>query len=123
MLDLAVVLDPHFGDRLVELARRSHVWVCRSPENLAAVDAVWKEPELYETGRGATIFSKCEEPEAVFLAELDTIDLHHPGWEVMYIYGLDWTLPVKQILAEYGVTRFISMTEGFVATRPAQSAT
>lgn len=121
--NVAVVLDPNYGNRLAEMARHLHVWVCASPANKLAVEAVWKESGLYEAGVGATLFGVCENPEEAFLDNLDTIELHHPHWESMYIYGLDWTPQVKQVLAEHGVTKFISMTEGFVATRPTPPVT
>jgi len=122
MLDpkIAVVLDPHFGNRLIELAQRLHVWVCDSLDNQPAVQAVWAIPGLYETDRGATTFSRCEDPETVFLSNLDTIDEHHPCWRVIEVYGLAVTLQVQEALRAYGVTDFNDFTDGFIATRPEQ---
>ncbi len=118
--NVAVVLDPHFGNRLAELAQRLHVWVCSSPDNQPAVQTVWMMPELYETGRGATIFSNCEDPETVFLNNLNDIDLHHPHWLVLEVYGLAATPQVQEALRAYGVTDFKHFTSGFSATRPEQ---
>lgn len=115
---VAVVLEPHFGSRLMEMAQRLHVWVCVSSENQSAVQAVWAMPGLYEEGRGATIFGTADDPEAIFLNELDTIDLHHPAWQIMEVYGLALTPKVQQALEEYGVVEFSHTTGGFLATRP-----
>lgn len=120
--NIAVVLDPYFGSRLISLAQRLHVWACDSPENTPAVQAVWAMPGLSETGRGATRFGKCQDPEAVLLSNLDTIDLHHPHWLVMEIYGLAVTPRVDQALRDFGVTGFRATTDGFIATRSEQQA-
>jgi hypothetical protein len=119
-LNIAVVLNPHFGSRLIELAQRLHVWVCSSPDNLPAVQATLAIPELYETGRGVTTFSKCGDPEAVFLSNLDTIDLHHPYWRVIEVYGLAATPQVQEALRAYGAADFNDFTDGFIATRSEQ---
>lgn len=122
MLDpkVAVVLDPHFGNRLIELAQRIHVWICESPDNQPAMQAVWAIPGLYETDRGTTSFSRCEDPETVFLSNLDTIDLHHSCWRIMEVYGLTATPQVQEALRAYGVTDFDNLTDGFIATRSEQ---
>ena len=116
-LDVAVVLNPHFGNRLIKLAQRLHVWICSSPENQPAVRAVWAIPELYETGRGATTFCKCEDPETIFLSHLETIDLHHPFWLNLEVYGLVATPQVQEALHEYGVTEVKNLIDGFIAIR------
>lgn len=118
---IAVVLDPYFGSRLMELAQRLHVWVCESQQNRLAVQAVWAVAGLYEEGRGATIFGTVGDPESIFLNALDTIDLHHPVWQTMEVYGLALTPQVEQALEEYGVKEFSHASGGFLATRPASA--
>ena len=114
---VAVVLDPHFGERLIELAQRLHIWVCNSPDNQAAVQTVWAIPGLYESGRGVTTFSNCENPEAVFLSNLDTIDSHHPHWLAIEVYGLAMTPQVQDALRSYGAEKFEALVDGFIAAR------
>ena len=65
----AVVVEPSFGDRLGELARRMHVWLVSTPENeglaLRVNEAVANENEdsdLFESG--VTVFdTECVAPE------------------------------------------------------------
>ncbi len=69
---VAVVVDRAFGERLLPLAQRLHVWVCNTPANREAVEkavaalppgAVWNEA-------GATTFrvSENDSPEGMVLS-------------------------------------------------------
>ncbi len=125
---VAVVVDRAFGERLLPLAQRLHVWVCNTPANREAVEkavaalppgAVWNEA-------GATTFrvSENDSPEGMVLDQLSTIDLHHgesshdPAWSQIEVYGVRLNDALRAAWQEYGVNEFRETPEGFVCSRP-----
>ena len=63
---VAIVVERDFGDQLVELAKRLHVWVCSTPENRSHAERV-RGVELAGPSieRGVTTFefSKTDSPK------------------------------------------------------------
>lgn len=117
---VAVVVDRNFGDRLIELAERLPVWIGTSAMNRPIVEAVWAGHEVHPSGYGATIINCAAEysGEDLLFTQLDTIDMHHPSWSVMEVYGVARTLLLTKAFQEYGVTGFEDRADGFVASRP-----
>ena len=75
---MAIVLDPNYAERVVELARERHVWLVTSASNDPAVRALWDDPaySLEEKDDplaegGVTTFSPAETPEASFISILE----------------------------------------------------
>lgn len=131
MHEVTVVLDRNFGDRLVALARRRHVWIVESDENVPWARRVWDEPRD-EAGAdpgaaGATSFTMFpdETPEAAFIRILETVDDHHgelahnPPWSSIEVCGVALEPRVVEALQEYGVTRIEETSGSFVAYREA----
>lgn len=126
-LELALVLDPRFGDRLLPLARSMPVYVVSSPINAAAVEAAWHElfaKDGFLTAFGATSFEADQSDIVEVLAErLDFIEAVHgyAGRERSYtrlrIYGVAPSPAVEALLAEYGFLDFEPTDYGFVARR------
>ena len=109
---VAIVVDRHFGPRLAELAKRLHVWVCDSPGNRPAVEAIWRDrgEGKYNIDSGVTILD-CAPDEAVedALANIiGTVDEHHgqyshdPPWSVIEVIGCGPSPRVRTAFAEYG---------------------
>jgi len=127
------VVDRHFGDRLLGIAKVFHIWICDTPVNRQAaeraaaalpLEAVWNEA-------GATTFkvSENDSPEDMVLDRFTAVDLHHgeyshdPAWSVIEVYGSKPTAALRQALQEYGVDEFRETQEGFVCSRPSTEAT
>lgn len=53
---VAVVVDPRFGERLLEIAARMPVWIADTPENRPAVERHWGEHSGQSTNEGVTAF-------------------------------------------------------------------
>ncbi len=119
--NVAIVVDREFGERLVPLSQRLHVWICDTPANgeaakkaVAAVPAgaVWNEV-------GVTTFrvNENETPEDMAISRLEDIDLHHPGWFQMEFYGVMINDELRRELQEYGTSEFGETPYGFVCSR------
>jgi hypothetical protein len=124
--EVAVVVDPAFGERVSQLAARVHVWIIDTPENKAAAEALWREcsgPHSIE--RGATTFSasRTDPPDEVVIYMLDTIDLHHgeyshvPPWSVLEVFGANPTPRLVAALAELGFSKVAPTPDGFKSWR------
>src|SRR5439155_16767933 len=77
---VAIVVDPTFGDKLVGLAARLHVWITDTAENKAAAHVVRRESGgVHSLERGVTTFSvgPTDRPDEIVASVLETIDLHH----------------------------------------------
>lgn len=107
---VAIVVEPDFGDRLAELSRRLHVWVCDTPANRAAARSIWGDDPIYDLESGVTTFEFAPEasrPEVV-AAILGDIDLHHgefshdPPWSVIEIIGCSSTDSLAAAFAAFG---------------------
>jgi hypothetical protein len=123
---VAVVVDPAFGDRLLALAGRVHVWIIDTPANKAAAESVWREGgAAYSSERGVTTFSAYQtaSPDEIVASMLDTIDLHHgeyshvPPWSVLEVFGANPTPRLVAALAELGFSRVASILGGFKSWR------
>lgn len=121
---LAVVVDRDFGNRLLELAQRLHVWICTSEKNRQAFESVCEQAGTYSTDEGATIFNAAEgeSPGGLVMNMLPIIEEHHPSWSVLEIYGTACTPALREVLREYGFTELQEGMNRFIATRPAQAA-
>ena len=102
---VAVVVDRDFGERLLTLAQRLHVWVCDTPINDAAGEKAWAAlpPGAVWNEVGVTTFrvGENDSPEDMAICHVGDIDLHHPAWSRIEVYGVSREMP-----------------EGFVCSRP-----
>jgi hypothetical protein len=86
-------LAREFGEKVVALSERSHVWLVDSLVNRAAAEPVWaslkRTPPAEALARGVTIFQASHEASLEELADiLETIVEHHPLMTVLEVYGL-----------------------------------
>ena len=122
---VAMVIDREFGNKLVALSRRIHVWVCNSSANLKAVNKINKDIKEFSLESGVTNFkvSKDDSAEDMFMNFIDTVDLHHgkfshsPSWSVLEVYGLRLSPTIEAKLQEFGQGKFEQMTNGFIFYR------
>jgi hypothetical protein len=126
---VALVLDPEFGEKIVDLASRIHVWVVASPTNCSIAKALWgnqpiRTPSI-ETGITTFDVDLNATPEQWCKGILGTIDLHHgehshtPPYSRLEIYGLPFNDTLRLIFSDYGFTSFQQTDHGFKACIPA----
>ena len=124
---VAIVVEPAFGARLIELSQRMPVWVCDTPINRAAVD------QCLQSGHpppDITIFRVGDEDshESMLLSVVGDVDLHHGEyskeypWTDLHVYGAALTSEVRDVLSEYGIHTFSDAPSGFWCTRGARGA-
>lgn len=119
---VAVVVDRAFGERLLPLAQRLHVWVCNTPTNREAAEkavadlppgAVWNEVGVTTFGRGEIV-----SPQDMVTHHIGDIDLHHPLWSQIEVYGVRLNDALRAAWQEYGANEFRETPEGFVCSCP-----
>jgi hypothetical protein len=120
---ISVVLDPDFGQKLFELARRSHIWITPSSANRAAVEAYWAGKS--ENSNSVTIWSAPHQgaTEDEWLGILDDLELHHGGQgggagiEQIEVFGAEVSVAVEAALREFGYGPAERTPGGFRAER------
>ena len=119
---VAIVVDREFGGRLLPLARRLHVWICDTPANRGAAERVWAAipPDAIWNEVGVTTFRVGENdcPEDMANYPIGDIDLHHPAWSQIEVYGVRLNDALRAAWQEYGADEFKETQEGFVCSRP-----
>jgi hypothetical protein len=120
---VAIVLDPNYAERIVELARECHVWLVTSASNDPVVAVLWRDDRAYSLEEGVTTFSAAETPEASFISILEEVEVHHgdyshdPPLSVIEVIGLEPTEAVRDELSSYGFGDIELSAEGFVVRR------
>lgn len=122
---VAIVVDRSFGDRLLPLSRRLHVWIIDSSTNRPARDKVWNETQEYTLESGATLFfDDGTQPSDVVVAQmLDDVERHHgegahtPPMSRLEVYGTPRTASLSSALADYGFEHFEDESDRFIASR------
>jgi hypothetical protein len=125
---VAIVVDREFGPQLDALAKRLHVWICDSPINRPAVEAIWRArgDRKYDIESGATIFNCApDQPvEDALVNIIGAVDEHHgeyshePPWSVMEVIGCAPTPRVRSAFAEFGAQVSAMRSDRFEARRP-----
>jgi hypothetical protein len=126
---VALIVDPDFGARILEVAARSrHTWVVATPVNTAATEQFWaaspKAPELNAGGGVTTFFQSGADRESWCISILGTLDDHHNehacklGYSVIEVYGIAITGRLRSAFAELGFSTLVTTTYGFCARKP-----
>ena len=118
-------MDPEFGERLREFSVDEPVWVVDSECNHHVVQALWRERAGADGQGGFTSFKYNPRtgPEDWLISNVSVIDLHHgeyshdPRWSILNVIGVKWSDAVADELGRFGVDRFETTEEGFVAMR------
>lgn len=121
---VAIVVDPHAGALIRDLSQRMHVWANETPENRAALEAVWASSDSSSVRMEATwIVFDPSPPDRVVAHMLSTIDTHHasysqaPQWCRAEVYGARLTPELQADFNGFGFDQFEHTADGFVATR------
>lgn len=121
---VVVVVDENYGERLAGVSSDVPVWIVDTPGNRPVVERIWRERRAESHLTGVTLFNSYgSTPEQRFLAEIDTIDLHHgeysadPPYSILEVIGVRLTPAIKTELAEYGFDQFGESQDGFIANR------
>lgn len=115
-----VIVDREFGEKLSELESGVPVWRVDTPTNKAVVHRLWREKSKDRPSAITTFkFAETASPEDIFLAELQTVDLHHgaysadPPYAVLQVIGTSLNPRIKDKLSAYGFNEFHETPEGF----------
>jgi hypothetical protein len=127
---LLVILDPDYGDRLREVSPGQPVWITMSPVNTPVIRSLWAtHPDSnHLTGITGFGFDTSVPADECFLAELDTIDLHHGPYSTVAPYtqleviGVPLATSIRTALSRIGFAQFSEGQNGFIATRTHEEA-
>jgi hypothetical protein len=122
-----VVLDGEYGMRLSQLIVKGPVWIVDTPTNRAAAQSFWNAFPDRDHLDGVTVFTSKngDSVEAMFLCEINTIDMHHnaysadPPYTVLEVIGTSLSEKITTELSRYGFNEFLTTSQGFRAERVA----
>ena len=119
-LDVAVILDPDFGDELASLVNRMAVWVIDSALNTPVAERLWSDHP--PDGRVTTFAaSSAQSPQDVIMGTLVDVDLHHPDWTTIYVIGCAPNQAISQFVQEFGGELMLIDQRSFLVTREARA--
>lgn len=120
---VALVVDPEFGERIVTLSRRLHVWVVASPTNLRFVERCVLDDGQHEQGVTTFTVRAGASPTEIAIGQLWSIDLHHgeyshsPPLNEIEIYGAQPTPELLAALEEFDLNSIVLAADHFIATQ------
>jgi hypothetical protein len=103
---VCIVFAADFGDALRQLDLSIPIWIVRSPQNDPVI------AELWNAKVGSVTSFRPEDFDQL----VDTVDQHHPGWNVLDVHGLRHD-KAEETLAEYGGGQFEPTSDGFTFRR------
>lgn len=119
---VALVLDREFGNKVLVLSDRMHVWMLDSPTNRVAAEEVWagqrEDDPRDPLEHGVTLFKPTmgRTPADIVVEIMGTIFDHHSEWEhsppmsELEIHGAPDTEAIASALASVGMV--VSAREG-----------
>jgi hypothetical protein len=115
--NVAVILDPSFGEKLDELARMQPVWLFDSRANRKAAELLWTGKTLPPDW--VTIFdcAATTSRTGVLLDVLDSLNEHHPSWRRLHVIGVELNSAIDAALALCGNGIIEQSDAGFVYDR------
>ncbi|RPI77537.1 MAG: hypothetical protein EHM45_08655 [Desulfobacteraceae bacterium] len=120
-----VIVDPRFGQRLLEMPENEPIWIADTETNHLAYKAAGKEriPKSHLVGLSSFKVDPYLSPADWLISILETIDLHHgemshnPSWSVINVIGIRWTQKVQEELRKFGFEKYEDSPEGFTARK------
>jgi hypothetical protein len=128
---VSIVVDPAFGERLGEIARRGPVWIADTEVNRAAAERWWSNHPSPGTYEGVTTFlvSGRESPEEWCAEVLPTVDMHYgayddnpPMYDAIDVFGASPTPTLRDLFATAGYTSIATLPGGFRVSRAVRAA-
>ncbi len=140
MLNVAIVVDPVYGERLEELSANVPVWVVATPVNEDACRRIWQGRSIADHRSPGSItafkiYSEAGNRRAHLLDVIPAIEKHYGSWKVappvpsdpedkylhlsdgfgVDVVGLDLTDDLKDSLKGFGFLSFAPTGVGFQA--------
>ncbi len=117
---IALIVDPAFGEKIRAVAARFEVWIVPSPENRAAVEAIWREKTAGSVTHDVTYWSEMPDVSSTagWLGMLGDFWLG-PPMNAIAVIGTDPHDHVLAALADYEFTVIEPGSYGFRASRKA----
>lgn len=126
---VGIVLDPNFGEKLIPLLKRMHVWFLDSDENKQIIekhknvlDKVWSKTDITDPfDLGMSLIPVDTWNKELFSDLIEEIECHqgefhhNPPWSIIEVYGIVLSFEIEKILKEYGVIKFKKIKNGFIA--------
>jgi hypothetical protein len=116
---VAIIIDPEFGDRLASLADQQCVWVADSANDRTATERLWREKSAYAV---TTFHCDPTASSVEILADiLPIIDEHHgalsctPPYRRLVVYGVEPNAAVLAALTMVGFGLETPIANGFTA--------
>jgi hypothetical protein len=131
MINLIVVVDPDYGDRVERAAEFAPLWVVDTQTNRDACERLWRsQPHSDHREKGAVTCYKTlnsEDRVGGLLGIVPQLETHHgeaqdnelvfPNGFVLEVIGLAPADNLTNALREFGFTSFVETPEGFRACR------
>ena len=121
--EIAIIVDPEFGERLGALAAEQVVWVTDSATNRAAAERLWRVPLAH--AMTTFRFDETVSRPATFAAILPVVNEHHggascvPPYQRLTVYGARPNATVRAALTAIGFELEGVTADGFTARRAA----
>jgi hypothetical protein len=120
---VTVVLDPEYGDRMLEAAIVGPVWLTSGAANRAAAENYWRT----RANRSANVVTywsaqRTGRTTGEWLSILDDLDLHHPGFDSLHVIGIGRSEAATAALQEFDFEVVGSEPSSFRAIRRSSSA-
>ena len=130
-VNVIVVVDPNYGDRIEAAAQTAPVWAVASLVNRAACERIWAAHRTVDhRERGAvTCYDATDQEDRLgnLLTVLPTLEEHHgeihdhhfsfPNGFTLRVLGLTPTETATSALKELGFSAFFGLAEGFDASK------
>ncbi|MBK8252947.1 MAG: hypothetical protein IPK82_09785 [Polyangiaceae bacterium] len=127
MYRITLVVDEHYGEKVLTLARGTYVWLVESIENDLWAKRYWDRTTANEDPllHGVTTFRRLEGEsiDALIVRLIELIDEHHgevahePEWSEIDVIGAPASPGVIEAAGNYGVDRCEEFAGGFRLSR------
>ena len=116
--EVALVLDPNFGEQVLPLARRMPLWIVSSASNDIAVKQA--RHEHIEEGRITQLLLRAgETPQDLLARAVCSIDEHHGeasqvvAYDTLWVYGAEPQMMSPELMSEIGFKSIVATRDGF----------
>jgi hypothetical protein len=111
-----LILDPIYGERLLNILSESPTWIISSPRNKPFISEYWKQHPASSHFTGVTSFEGGDSSLAEqFIDIFDTIIEHHPSLSTLDVIGLTAMPEIASFLIQMGFSIADSSDAAFTA--------